>query len=187
MKRMPRKVSSQKKDPLANFAANMRHLRRDRYPGWGGQRRFAEFLGISPNDVSVYEYGRALPNEARLDEIAGKLGFTAGELLNPLPGVDFDSVPKRGGSAAKALAEEVGAGNEESARWEIAKLTAKVELLQEQLAAREERIRELEEANIVLRSAYYLEDTPDAAERRKQLLERLAPTIAGLMKEQDVI
>lgn len=86
------------------FGANLKHLRRQRFPGWGGQRRFADFLNLSPNDLSVYENGRAMPNEQRLEEMASRLSMTVDELKKPLAGV---AAPK----AEEPAADENGGTN----------------------------------------------------------------------------
>ncbi|MCC8191011.1 MAG: helix-turn-helix domain-containing protein [Planctomycetes bacterium] len=165
--------------PAEALAANMRHLRKERFPGWGGQRRFAEFLGISANDLCIYEYGRALPNEQRLEDMAARLGLEPDSLVRLLPGV----APVRSSPPTSAVAvmdsrvDDAGQRELETLRREIAVLQAKNEVLQAQVAAQEERIHELREANFALRSAFYLENTPEGAERRRRLLEKLEASL----------
>lgn len=167
------------------IGANLKHLRRQRFPRWGGQKRFAEFLGLSANDLCVYEYGRAVPNEYRLAAIAERLDMTPEELCRPLEGV---AVPEAAAEPPASPQETVPAdgGEVEALRREIARLEGKLEMLAEQNAAQAERIERLQEADYALRHILYLDDSPDARERRGRLMERLDPTIRELVRKRDI-
>jgi transcriptional regulator with XRE-family HTH domain len=174
--------------PAEALAANLRHLRRERFRGWGGQRRFAEFLGISANDLCVYEYGRSLPNEQRLEDMAAKLGLGPNVLLSLLPGVN-PSPPfsKAGTDLSDGKANEAARNGEaELLRREMLRLEAMNEVLKDRIASQEKRIRELEGINLALRGIVYAEDTFAGAERRRRLLEKLDPFFAGLPGGHDI-
>ncbi|MDR1613541.1 MAG: hypothetical protein LBT97_12285 [Planctomycetota bacterium] len=168
--------------PAEALAANLRHLRRERFRGWGGQRRFAEFLGISPNDLCVYEYGRALPNEQRLEDMAARLGLGPDALLRLLPGVNPSPPLSRAGTGLSGGQADEAERNVETEllRREMLRLEALNEVLKDRIASQERRIRELEGMNLALRGIVYAEDTPAGAERRRRLLEKLEPLFAGL-------
>lgn len=175
------------------IGANLKHLRKQRFPQWGGQKKFADYLGLSQNDLCVYEYGRATPNEHRLAAIAERLEMTVEQLRRPLPGVKV-------ASPAKAVAIAAGSGLNgvpifqdpevfkqiEDLKHEVARLEGRLEILQEQKQAQEEQIQQLQEANYVLRDLLYTDDMPKSKERRERLLSLLNPSIAELAKRRDV-
>ncbi|MDR2390611.1 MAG: helix-turn-helix domain-containing protein [Planctomycetota bacterium] len=174
--------------PAEALAANLRHLRKERFRGWGGQRRFAEFLGISPNDLCVYEYGRALPNEQRLEDMATRLGFKPNELLRLLPGVNPSSLLSRAGTdlpggKADEAARNGGVG---LLRREMLRLEAMNEVLRDLIASQEKRIRELEGMNLALRGIVYAEETPAGSDQRRKVLERLGLLFAELAEGHDI-
>lgn len=167
------------------IGANLRHLRRERFPHWGGQKKFADYLGISPNDLCVYEYGRAVPNESRLQEMAERLELTPDELCRPLEGV---LVPEEGEERGRE-GEDEREGEEselldriEELKREVAHLEGRMELLQEQNEGQERRIRQLQEANFVMRDLIYANDSSEAKERREQIFSRISPAITDLVK-----
>ncbi|MDR1519810.1 MAG: hypothetical protein LBU23_06655 [Planctomycetota bacterium] len=173
------------------IGANLRHLRKLRFPSWGGQKKFAEFLNLTANDLCVYEYGRAVPNELRLSEMAARLGMTAEELRRPLPGV---KVPPPSSEAPAANLTAALSSRERGARLEqieelkrdVARLEGRLEVLLEQNQAKEELIRQLREANYTLRDLLYVDDSSEAGERRGRLLRRLDPSIVDLAGRRDV-
>lgn len=173
------------------MGANLKHLRKQRFSGWGGQKKFADFLGISANDLCVYEYGRGLPNEQRLAAIALKVELTPEQLRQPLPGVvvppppaPVDRTGYLSGQAAgtdAALRERV-----DDLKRQVARLEGRLEASQEQIVRQQEQIRKLQEANYALRHLLYVNDSPDSQRRRERLLESLEPTIAELTKWNEV-
>lgn len=185
---LERKVTPDALSPAETLAANLRHLRRKRFHGWGGQRRFAEFLGISANDLCVYEYGRAIPNEQRLEDMARRLELAPEALLRLLPDAEPTPPPARAAtdfSEARMAAME-RSEREDKLQREVARLEAMNEVLRHQATAREERIRDLEAANLTLRSVIFMEDTPEGAERRRRLLESFEQSIAELIGKREV-
>lgn len=173
------------------IGANLRHIRRERFPHWGGQKKFADFLGISANDLCVYEYGRAVPNEPRLHEIAERLEMSVDDLCRPMDGV---TIPEEDDDQRNQIRNTQVIRREEESelldrieelKREAAHLQGKVELLQELNAAQEERIRKLQEANYVLRDLIYASDSPEVQARREQLFSRISPAISDLVKHGD--
>ncbi|MDR1534546.1 MAG: helix-turn-helix domain-containing protein [Planctomycetota bacterium] len=166
--------------------ANLRFLRKRRFPGWGGQKKFAEFLGLTPNDLCVYEYARSLPNEQRMEEMARNLGIPVEDLLRPLPGV---TVPKGASSQSDDKAFPAGAELRErleELKEELARLQGRCEVIQEQNRNLVKENQGLREANTVLRNLLYFDDSPEARERRERLLSRLTPSMADLARVPEV-
>ena len=162
------------------IGANLRFLRRERFPGWGGQKNFADFLGISPNDLCAYEYARTAPSELRLEDVAGRLGLTPAELMTPLPGV----TPLPPDAPIPAKERDWREQADELAR-DVARLEGGNAVLREQLDERDRRIQLLQEANYILRSLLYSDATPEAATRRRKVLERLSPAMADLIRKHE--
>ena len=163
--------------------ANLAFLRKQRFPGWGGQKRFAEFLGLTPNELCIYEYARCVPNEKRLEDIASKLGLAPEDLLRPLKGVLVpDDVSRLDGGMStpreKRLERRIGELKEM-----LAKLEGRCEAIEEQNRNLLAENRDLREANIVLGNLLYFDDSPEARARRDRLLERLGPSMAKLVKD----
>lgn len=173
------------------IGANLKFLRKQRFPGWGGQRRFADFLNLSPNDLCVYEYGRSAPNEQRLEEIAARLDLDAGQLRTPLPGVtpdkgkktsadmDEDELPD---SEISSISSEEWRQRVEELERQIARLEGRIEVYEKMEERLNSRVNELQEANFILRNLLYVEDTPEARERRDRVLERLGPSMSEMVK-----
>lgn len=170
------------------IGANLRHIRALRFPNWGGQKKFADYLNISANDLCVYEYGRAVPNESRLNDMAARLGISADELCRPLGGV---TVSEADVTDSRRDAQTVREESElldriEDLKREVARLEGRVELLQEQNASQEERMQKLQEANYVLRDLLYTDNSPEAKNRREQLFSRISPSISELVRQSEV-
>lgn len=165
------------------IGANLKFLRKQKFPGWGGQKRFADFLGINPNDLCVYEYGRSVPNEQRLNDFAGILGLTADALRSPLPGVKVPPAMSLAGPTAAS--ERVWRERVDELKQTVARLEGKLEATQAQVAHLEDQASKLREANYVLRSLLYADDTEDATRRRQRVLERLDVSTAQLMRLPD--
>lgn len=164
--------------------ANLKYLRKQRFPGWGGQKRFAAFLGISANDLCVYEYGRGLPNEQRLAEMASRLQMTPEDLFRPLPGITVAPPPKADYlTGPLASAERAWREKADELRQTAARLEGRLEILESQNTQLYEMVQNLQEANYVLRNLLYVEDSPEASKRREKMLGRLAPSIAELVKK----
>jgi len=148
------------------------------FPEWGGQKRFAEFLGLSANDLCAYEYGRMAPNERRQEDIARRLGLSAAQLRSPLPGVAVPP-PARGraadGTAWQPQIDEL--------RRALARQEGRLEALREELARERGRTAALQEANYALRHLLYGDDSPEARARRERVLGRLAPSIADWVRQ----
>lgn len=170
------------------IGANLKFLRKQRFPGWGGQRRFADFLNLSPNDLCVYEYGRSAPNEQRLEEIAARLELGAEQLRTPLPGVKPDKGKK---TFAEADADESSDSGITPEEWrlrveelerQVARLEGRIEVYEKMEERLNSRVNELQEANFILRNLLYVEDTPEARERRDKVLERLGPSMSEMVK-----
>lgn len=167
--------------------ANLKHLRKQRFPGWGGQKRFAAFLGISANDLCVYEYGRGLPNEQRLDEIAARLELSPDDLRRPLPGVTVARPPQANHlTGPLASAEKAWREKADELRQTVARLEGRLSLLEEQNADLSEQVKDLREANYVLRNLLYVEESTEARQRRDRVLEKLAPSIGELVRKSEV-
>ena len=162
------------------IGSNLRFLRKQRFPGWGGQKNFADFLGISPNDLCAYEYGRTSPSEFRLEDIAKRLGIASRTLMAPLPGV----TPLPPGEPASAP-EKDWRDQVDKLRQDMARLEGRNEILREQIAEREGHIQRLQEANYLLRDLLYADSTPEAAARRSKMLERISPSIAELIHKSE--
>ena len=158
------------------IGANLRHFRKKMFPGWGGQKQFAKFLGLAANDLCVYEYGRIVPNEARQEEIARRLGLTPEQLRLPLPGVVVPPSSPPGAATDAAWRTRV-----EEMQRSLARMEGRMEALQEELARQRERADRLQEANHVLRHLLYGDDSPEAKARRERVIEHLAPSIAELV------
>ncbi len=170
--------------------ANIRHLRKQRFPGWGGQRRFAEFLNISPNDLSVYEKGRAVPNEFRLAEMALRLELKPDDLKRPLPGV----LVAPDGAVDDPPLPPANGDDPEAADWRdraleleetVLRLEGRLEAYAEQAKRHEEKIRTLQEANFILRHLLYVDASPEAKARREAVLKKLDPAIGELVRFKD--
>ena len=157
------------------IGANLRHFQKKMFPGWGGQKRFAEFLGLAANDLCVYEYGRIVPNESRQEEIARRLGLTPEQLRTPLPGVVVSppTAVARSDAAWQVRTEEL--------QRSLARMEGRLEAMQEELIRQREQTERLREANIVLRHLLYGDDSPEARARRERVVECLAPSIADLV------
>lgn len=169
------------------IGANLKHLRKQRFPGWGGQKKFADYLGLSANDLCVYEYGRSMPNEHRLEEIAGRLGLAAGDLCRPLPDVTVAAAPAAAAAAGPlASSEKAWRDRVDELKRTVARLEGRLEVMEEQNAQLNRKVDELQEANYTLRNLLYVDDTPEARGRRDALLERLGPAIADLVKRREV-
>lgn len=67
------KISERLRNIIAN---NIRQCRLRKYPGWGGSKRCAEALGVSPQQWSPWERGKRTPDEYRLALIAEHFGVT---------------------------------------------------------------------------------------------------------------
>lgn len=169
------------------IGANLKLLRKQRFSGWGGQRRFADFLNITPNDLCVYEYGRSAPSEQRLEEMARRLGMTAEQLQQPLPGVEMPS-PAMGEMDLGPLAasERIWRERVDDLKQTVARLQGRLEATEEQNARLEEQNARLREANYVLRNLLYVDDTDEARMRRDRVLERLEPSITQLVKQPEI-
>lgn len=161
------------------IGANLKYLRKQKFPGWGGQKRFADFLKVNPNDLCVYEYGRSAPNEQRLEDFAKLLDLRPDDLRSPLPGVKV--LPADKGGAPMAAVEHVWRDRVDSLKQMVAKLEGKLEVMEDQNQRLEEQVAKLREANFVFRSLLYTDDTDEAEQRRKRVLERLDSSIARLM------
>ncbi len=168
------------------IGANLKHIRKQRFPGWGGQKKFADFLGLSPNDLCVYEYGRSAPNEHRIGEIAARLGMTLDELRAPLPDVVVAPVPTRPASGEGSLAgsEKAWRAKVDELKRSLARLEGRLEAMEEQNAGLNKRIEEMREENFMLRSLLYGDDSPEAKKRRQLLFEHLTPAIVELVKRR---
>ncbi|MDR3211647.1 MAG: hypothetical protein LBU79_07010 [Planctomycetota bacterium] len=165
------------------FSANLTHLRRQLFPGWGGQKRFAEFLGLTPNDISSYKYGRCLPSEERLQDIATRLGMTPEDLCRPLPGVKQTPLPTgKTEDDAALVAEAAWQEREAELKHAVARLEGMVEVLQGQNEQQNKLLNQLQEANFVLRDLLYVGDAPEAKRRREEILERVSPEIIKLVR-----
>ena len=164
------------------IGANLKYLRQQRYSGWGGQKKFADFLGINPNDLCVYEYGRSVPNEERLTQIADRLGITAEQLLHPLPGVTVppaissDTVVMPAGD--KMVRERL-----DELRRQVARLEGRIEAAQDQIASLRSENQSLRDVNYGLRHLLFSDDSPDGKARREQMLESLEPSIAEQIRQ----
>ncbi len=164
------------------IGANLKHLRHQRFAGWGGQKKFADFLGISPNDLCVYEYGRSVPNEERLAMIGQRLELTPEQLRRPLPGVVVQSRAPSVENAALPVGERLLRERLDEMRQQVARLEGRLEAAQEQITALREENSALREANYSLRHVLHVEDLPEARARRERLMERLEPGLAELAK-----
>ena len=162
------------------IGANLRHYRRKLYPNWGGQKKFAEFLGLAANDLCVYEYGRIVPNESRQEEIARRLNITVEQLRTPIPGVA--ALPP---APPRTAAEAAWQARMEELRRVIARLEGRLEAMQDELRREHERAEQLREANYTLRHLLYGDDSPEARERRERVISRLAPSIAELVRKRE--
>ncbi len=167
------------------IGANLKHLRKLRFPGWGGQKKFADFLGISPNDLCVYEYGRSAPNEHRIGEIANRLGMTLDALRVPLPDVVVPPPPSpAAGEGAFASSEKAWRARVDELRHTVARLEGRLEAIEEQNALLNREIGEAREENFMLRSLLYGDDSPGAKKRRETLFEHLKPAIAEMISRR---
>lgn len=166
------------------IGANLRHLRKKLFPGWGGQKKFAEYLGLAANDLCVYEYGRIVPNELRQEEMAKRLGLTLNELREPLPGV---TVPPPPTAVAGALepAEQARRELEGEIRQQVARLEGRLDAVQAQVRDQDERILRLQESNYALRLLLYEAMPSENRERREALMERLEQSIRDLSRRRD--
>lgn len=63
-------------DLRTNVATNIRNCRNFKYPQWGGAKKCAEDLGVSPQQWSQWERGAHMPDEYRMMEIAEFFGVT---------------------------------------------------------------------------------------------------------------
>ena len=61
----------------AIIARNIKNCRMRKYPGWGGGKRCAEAMGVSPQQWSPWECGKRTPDEVRLAAIAEHFGVTS--------------------------------------------------------------------------------------------------------------
>ncbi len=165
------------------IGANLKHLRKRKFPGWGGQKRFADFLNINPNDLCVYEYGRSAPNEQRLEEFARLLELPVDALRRPLPGVK--ALPADAAAGPMTVAEQVWRERIDGLKQTVARLEGRLEATEEQNRRLEEQAAKLREANYVLRGLLYSGDSKDAIERRQRVLERLDASMTQLMRNPE--
>lgn len=165
------------------IGANLKHLRKQKFPGWGGQKRFADFLSINPNDLCVYEYGRSAPNEARLEELARRLDLSPDDLRHPLPGVKVPSLETL--NSPTAATESVWRDRVEELKQQVVRIEGKLEAVQEQNEKLEQQLGKLRDANYVLRSLLYGDDTEESRERKKRVMEKLDASISVLMRHPE--
>lgn len=167
------------------IGANLRHLRAERFPGWGGQKKFAEFLGITPNDLCVFEHGRQVPNRHKLSELSTKLDLGAEGLLNPLPGVKMPVAASPRVSPPSVQTKILSDHRVGELEQALARSEGKNEALAEQIRQQQQQIRELQEINSQLKGIIYSEDAPEAKLWRKRLFEQLNPSISELLANRE--